>query len=514
MTSSSDLDRVSTEGDAPTVSPFELLRVVWERKWIVAVVTVLCMVAALAFGQRGEKQYSSSATLLFRDPGFARTLFGNDLFDPGQDPKRASQTTVDVISSSSVAAEARRSLRSNESIGSLLDSVTVDPSSDADVATIKATRSTPEDAAAVANAFAQGYITYRQQADRATIAQAADLLRQSLAAASPAQQGVLQRSLSNLDTLETLQTGNAEVIARATPDPSPVSPKPKRDALLGMLLGLLLGCGLALLVDRLDRRLRTRSDVEHAYRAYPVLAAVPSVRGRAPAQLTGPAREAYRMLREGLRFLDPSGAAHCFVVTSADESEGKSTVSVNLALSLAAVGQRVILLEADMRRPAAAAQLGLPRDLHGLSDFLISDVKLEEFLVDGFEYPTLDVLPSGTVPPDPSDLLRAGRIGDALADARAAADVVIVDAPPLLPVADTRVLLQQEEIDGVILVGRVGVTRRDRAAEARRVMSQSGRRVFGLVVTGSDESLASSYYDTPDERKRSLRHPGRVKDPV
>ncbi len=490
--------------DDRATSPFELFRVIWRRRLLVVLVVILSMLVSVLLVVRTPKEYSSSASLLFRDPGFARTLYGNDLFDAGQDPKRATQTNLDVVRSTNVAVQAKKLLGTDESVGSLVNSITVTPGSDSDVATVEARRSSPADAAAVANAFAKAYISYRQATDRAAVQTAQDLIQKSLETAAPDERAGLLTSLRQLEVLKTLQTGNAEVVAEAEPNDSPTSPKPKRDAILGLIVGLLAGCGLALLVDYLDRRLQTEEDVERAYSDFPVIATVPEDRlGSLQLEPSGRTGESYRMLREGLRFLDPERRMRCLVVTSADESEGKSTVARHLAVTLAAVGQDVILLEADMRRPTAGAKLGVDPGSLGLSDVLASDEPATRHLVTPLGHgSTLDVLPGGTVPPNPADLLRTGRAGDVLAELRDAADVVIIDAPPLIPVADTRVLLQLPQVDGVILVGRVGTTRRDRAREARRVLVQSHRRVLGLVVTGTADSLTSSYYsDGPVSRK-------------
>jgi succinoglycan biosynthesis transport protein ExoP len=463
---------------------------------VVVATVVVAVIIALALSLRSPKQYSASAQLLFRDPGFAQALFGNNLFSTGQqEPQRTTQTNIDVVTSLNVAAEAAGLLKTKEPVSSLLESISVSPNADADIATIKATRSSPREAAAVANAFADGYIVYRRQTDRSTVAQAEELVGQSLKSAAPGEQTKLAESLRQLGVLRSLQTGDAEVIARAQPDTTPVSPKPKRDGILGLVVGLLLGCGLALLVDFLDRRLKTIDDFERVCPDYTVIASVPHTPdpGRA-GHLSGPTGESYRMLREGLRFLDPSGKSRCFVITSSDESEGKSTVAVNLASALAAIGRRVILLEADMRRPTAATLLGIPRDAPGLSDMLVSSGDLDEFLVPIDSEPGLAVIPSGTIPPNSADLLSAGRMAEVIAQVRAAADFVIIDSPPLLPVADTRVLLRLSEVDGVILIGRAGVTRRDRLRSTSRLLTQSGLRVFGLVVTDVKLAAGSGYY--------------------
>jgi succinoglycan biosynthesis transport protein ExoP len=500
---------------APTVSPFELLSVLWRRKLIVAVVFLVSFGTATALSLRSPKQYSSSAQLLFREPGFAQALFGSGLYQTGtEEPQRTTQTNIDVVTSPSTAAAARKLLHSTESPEALLESVSATPSANANIAVIEATRSTPVEAAAVANAFANGYIVYQRETDRALVAQAEELVLRSLETASVTERPKLEESLRQLRVLRAVQTGNGEVIATAQPNGTPVSPKPKRDMLLGAVVGLFLGCGLALLVDFLDKRLKTVEDIERVYGGYPVIASIPQTRlsrdGSVAAQLAGPAGEAYRMLRESLRFVDSTGRARCFLITSAEESEGKSTVAVNLACALAAVGREVILIEADMRRPTAAAQLGVAADAPGLSDLLVSsEDEFSDYLVAPPGQPNLAIMPSGMNPPNSADLLSAGRMPAIIAAAREVGEVVIIDSPPLLPVADTRVLIRLAEIDGAIIVARAGTSRRDRIRATRRILEQSGRKVFGLVITGVAGSSEGEYYYTETPRGSSDGSRGR-----
>ena len=505
-----DLEPTPDASSAPSVSPFELLSVLWRRKLIVLAVVIVSLIVAVGLSLRSHKQYSASAQLLFRDPGFAQALFGSNLFSTGaEEPQRTTQTSVDVVTSLNVGTEAAGLLKTKEPVSSLIESISVTPNANADIATVKATRSSPSEAAAVANAFAEGYVLYRRQSDRAKVAQAQELVSQSIATTTnPAEQAKLQESLRQLGVLRALQTGSAEVIEHAQPNGTPVSPKPKRDAVLGLVVGLLLGAGLALLVDLLDRRLKKLEDFERVLPDYPIIASVPHTpTGSKALQLAGPTAESYRMLREGLRFLDPSGQARCIVVTSADESEGKSTVAVNLASSIAAVGRRVILVEADMHRPMATKMLGVGRGALGLSDLLVADAEVEDFLTGVESEPGLIVLPSGTHPPNSADLLAAGRMEEVLGHLCEIADVVVVDSPPLLPVADTRVLLRLAAVSGVILVGRAGVSRRDRVRAAGRVLAQSGRRVFGMVITDVRLSTGSSYYYYGEETGPSGARP-------
>jgi non-specific protein-tyrosine kinase len=151
---------------------------------------------------------------------------------------------------------------------------------------------------------------------------------------------------------------------------------------------------------------------------------------------------------------------------------------------------------------------------------LVSSADLDDFLVPIDSEPGLSVIPSGTVPPNSADLLSAGRMAELLGQVRDAADYVIIDSPPLLPVADTRVLLRLSEVDGAILIGRAGVSRRDRLRSATRLLAQSGLRVFGLVVTDVRVTAGSGYYryeyEEPDRRngRPKSRPQGRVRSPT
>lgn len=504
-------------GAAPTISTFDLLAVLWRRKFIVIGVCLISIGAALALSLRSPKEYSSSAELLFREPGFAQALFGSGLYQNAQEEaQRTTQTNIDIVTSRNVAAAAAKRLHSGESPEQLLESISVTPSSNANIAIIKATRSTPEQAAAVANAFAEGYVEYQRTTDRALVAQAEELVQSSLQTAGPAERPKLESSLRQLRVLRALQTGNGQIIAPAQPDPVAVSPRPGRGALFGGVVGLLLGCGLALGVDFLDRRLKTAEDIEREYGCQ-LIASIPQMPARARSgraqplegaeALGGPVGEAYRMLRESLRFVDPTGESRCFVITSAEEGEGKSTVAVNLALALDAVGRRVVLVEADMRKPSAAAQLGVGPNRPGLSDLLISHSPTADFLVRFDRAPNVRLLPSGTTPPNSADLLSTPRMGDVLTDVRNSGEVVIIDSPPLLPVADTHALLQARGVDGVVVVAQARASRRDRVRAAKRILDQSGRRVFGLVVTGVTSSREDRYsYYQYDREHRDAGH--------
>jgi capsular exopolysaccharide synthesis family protein len=485
----------SDEGRRTTV---DFIRVLWERRLLVLAVVIACVGASLAVSLTSEKEYTAESSLLLRDPGFARTLFGSDLFEGGVDPERVTSTKIAVIESPAVTQRVERVVSASFPGTDVAGAVEVEPNENSDVVTITATTDDPGKAAAIANAYANQYIAYQRQLDRAKVQSAQELVRQNLDALPPesaSERAGLQESLEQLTVLEALQTGNADVVARATPPDEPSAPKPLRNGILAGLLGLLLGIGAALLADFLDRRLKSADDFERAF-GWTVLVTIP--RGAVPelsdGDLAGVKGEPYRMLREGLRFLDITGEHRCLLVTSADAGEGKTTVAVNLARALIAGGERVILIDADLRRPAAGRQLGLDDAPQGLSTALMSSEPMSDVLVDVSPMGSLRLLPTGPTPPNPADLLRTRRMHELLDEARSLADVVIVDAAPLLPVSDTRALLDLPNVDGVLMVARAFSTRRDRATAARRVLGQSERPVLGLVLTGAREPSGDYRY--------------------
>lgn len=476
-------------------SPLRLLHVVWERKWIVLACVLVALGVAAVSVATAEKKYESTAELLLRDPGFARTLFGSNLFESGANPERDTSTTLEVIQSAAVTDRVVRALDREVTGTFAVTNIEVIAGDNSNIVRIKATTPDPDLSARLANAYANEFVAYSRDRDRAKVRDAKTLVEQTLEAAPPEQQPDLLDSLRQLTVLEALQTGQGDVLAQARANPDAAWPKPLQSAVLALLLGLLLGVAVALLADFVDRRLKTTEDFERAF-GYPVLVGVP--RGAVLANGGGPpvgaSAEPYRMLREGLRFLEVTGTQRCVLVTSPDAGEGKTTVAVNLARALMAGGDDVILIEADLRRPMAAAQLGVESNGTGLSSGLVGARTLDELLVPVDSSGKLRVLPTGPAPPNPADLLRSQRMRELLAEAREAADIVLIDAPPLLPVSDTHVLLDLPGIDGVLLVGRANTTRRDRARAAARVLEQSERRVLGVVVTGTRERLGDYYY--------------------
>lgn len=285
----------------------------------------------------------------------------------------------------------------------------------------------------------------------------------------------------------------------ATVPTQPAAPNLPLSIALGAVVGLAAGIGVALLREVLDRRIRTLADVEKAVTA-PVLGGVafdpkasarPLIVANAPLD---PRAEAFRSLRTNVRFLFPPHQTAVFVVTSAGPSEGKSTTAANLALALGESGYRVALLDADLRKPRVAGLFGIEGAI-GLTDVLIGRVAVSD-VMQRWGRGTFFVLPSGTVPPNPAELLGSDAMTTLIDDLKAAFDVVIIDAPPVLPVTDAAVLSRLAT--GVLLVAAAEATTTDNlTAAAARIEAAEGR-VLGTVVTmlpirGADKTAYGTY---------------------
>lgn len=280
---------------------------------------------------------------------------------------------------------------------------------------------------------------------------------------------------------------------------APVAPNLQLSITLGAALGLAAGVGIALLRAVLDRRIRTLADVEKAVHA-PVLGGVafdPKAKSRplivANAPLD-PRAEAFRSIRTNVRFLFPPHETAVFVVTSAGPSEGKSTTSANLAIALGESGYRVALVDADLRKPRVAGLFGIEGAI-GLTDVLIGRVGVDD-VIQRWGRGTFFVLPAGTMPPNPAELLGSEAMETLVDDLKAAFDVVIIDAPPVLPVTDAAVLSRLST--GVLLVAAAEVTSTDNLAAAAARIEGAHGRVLGTIVSmlpirGADKSAYGTY---------------------
>ncbi len=294
------------------------------------------------------------------------------------------------------------------------------------------------------------------------------------------------------------------VVSGPLVDPVPVSPRKRLDVLLGLVAGLALGIVAAVIRGLIDTTVRTAAELTELT-GLPVLGAVakdrsvpksPLVVG--PAALT-PRAESYRHIRTALQFFDVAAPLRVILVTSPNPGEGKSVTAVNLALMMAETGRTVALVEADLRRPRLTDYVAVENAV-GLTNVLAGQVDLAD-VMQPFGDSGLSVLPTGSVPPNPSELLGTDRMAKVIQHLRVAYELVVIDTPPLGPVTDGVILATL--VDAVVLVVRQGHTKRRQIRDALAGLAAVEARVVGTVLNqvprrGPDGAPMSSYrYDLP-----------------
>jgi capsular exopolysaccharide synthesis family protein len=294
----------------------------------------------------------------------------------------------------------------------------------------------------------------------------------------------------------TLQVSLVEPALTPT---APIRPRTRLNVALGLLVGMMLGVGIAFLREFLDRSIKTPEILEAATDV-PVVGTIPPFKANkqplpVAEQPRTSAAEAFRKLRTNFAFLGVDRDGLCCVVSSPSAGDGKSTVAANLAIALAQAGQRVVLIDADLRKPTLHKIFRAPQRV-GTTTVLLDHASVHDALQHlGPDMPS--ILTAGQLPPNPSELLGSRRMQDLLVELRGDYDVVLVDCAPILPVTDPMVV--SRFADGILLVARAGTTTRDQAQAARAACAKAGAQVFGTVmnattVTEGDQPAYYAYY--------------------
>jgi capsular exopolysaccharide synthesis family protein len=521
-------ERVQT---APLANFLRILR----RRWIVvALAMTLVPATAAAYALSRPDEYSAGSSLLFRSTVGSGAL-------AQQDEERAAATNASLASLRRVSERTADAIGSGLTGGAVAKAVSVKPTtSDANVLEVKAKTGDPELARRIANTYAEEFVAFRRNSDRRRARESLNTARSRIrsidgqltrledeaapegsdAAERQADQrrsleetrNQLEDNAKDLDAEVTLATGNVEVVERAD-SALAVNPKPIQTGILALGFGALIGIGLALLFETLDRRLRDPKEIEAILRR-PTLGAIPlspafARNGGRPSRRMRGLRtsdmEAFHMLRANLRYIDFDKSVKSVVVTSAAPGEGKSTVAWNLAASGANAGLRTLLIEAELRRPTLVREFNMP-DGPGLSDILVGDADeaavVQRFAVsaraDGDSAAAMDVIVAGRRVPNPADLLDSGRMEALIRKAEEDYELVVIDTPPVSVVSDPIPLLACA--GGVIIVSRLGQTTRDAAQHLQTQLEGLNARVLGVVINGitAQEGFYGSVYEYAD----------------
>ncbi|MGH2754404.1 MAG: polysaccharide biosynthesis tyrosine autokinase [Actinomycetota bacterium] len=532
-----DREALSETTDSELRSHLAVLR---SRRWSVIVLVVVATAIALTLSFRQTPLYRGESRVLVKSSSpDAYYVAPPDL-----------PTEAQLVKSEPVARLVKDELRSDKPTAYFLNNLSVDPVPESAVMRLIFVSGDATEAQQAANAFGSNYIQYRRQQTQAVLEQSQASLQSQidklerqlaqvaadqaaavnennaeLAAALEAERGtliarlgVLEQRLSDLEPQDTADLGGGEVIEAATLPTSPFSPNHISNGVLGALVGLFLGVGVAFARERLDERIRNREDAEEWLRS-PVIAVIPRHAGANPKkqEWTLVARsephshvtEHYRTLRTNMQFVMGGTGMKSVLLSSPSAREGKTTTTANLAVTLAEAGKRIVLVSADMRRPMIENYFGVKSD-HGLSTWLASEEDEPWAIIQDPGVRNLRVIPTGHIPPNPAELLSSPRMGRLLQALEAHSDLVLLDTPPVLAVADAPILASFA--GGSILVVESGSTERSAAQRAKAELERAGRPLLGLIVNSvaertSDYYYTGSYYSTPQTETRGAGKP-------
>jgi receptor protein-tyrosine kinase len=440
-------------------------RIVWKRRWFALAGFVIVVAAAVGYTMSQTPVYKATASLFVGQRQVALQDVGQGLALADLS-SRLVKSYAEVMTSRQIAERAVSDSSLGISPGEIQDGLSVQPVVDTLVLNLTYRSTDPAMAERVANAVAAAFV----------------------------------HQIREIDASQTGKGGqaavNVSIIDPAVMPGAPVSPIPKRNVALGVLLGLMLGVGLALGRDYLDVSVKNREDAERL--GFPVVGQIPKLNtGGAEVYVERDAQdiggEAFRKLRTNIGFLGVEHPIRVLLVTSPVASEGKTTCALNLAVAYADAGFRTLLLEADLRRPSLHRVFGLS-GTDGLTTVIIGETLPNHAIRNG-EVPNLQCMIAGAIPPNPVELLESEQMGELLQRLRTHFDMVVVDSPPIIPVADSVALAAR--CDGVVVVARAGSTHRDRLVEAVRQVERSGGRFLGILINEirpSDSPYEYEYY--------------------
>lgn len=463
--------------------------------WLLIVVLVAVAVGSAAvYSYTAPKRYKAEATILVTPVGEGDTTFvGMPVIKESSGLTSGVLTAASLIQTPEIAEGIRRHYNFGLSRGALLGAIDVKPLSQSNIIAVQATAGTAARAAAIANAFATELIRQRSNQFQSAVNGSMARLRARLNGLTPAQLATpaatdLQAQLSELTTLSGGRDPTLHLASAAVPPTSASWPRPLLSIAVAFLVALLIGAGAALALEVFNPRINREDELLLGHRL-PILARVPRVRttsasrylthrGKLPPHVW----EAYRTLRASLTGAGPKGGfPRRILVTSAIPGEAKTMTSVNLALTMAATGARVILIDADLRRPMIATVFGAAARSNGFGLLLLGNAPPELALLPAPGAPNLQLLLANPEHAHLVDLLQRTRLEGVLEQLQEYADVIIIDSPPLTEVADALPLA--DVVDTILVSVRLGRSRRDKLEQLRRSMAQRGVTPAGFVVT-------------------------------
>ncbi len=493
---------------------------------LIALCVVVLAGAAFGFSKRETKKYTATASLAFNDNPLSQQIAGLPGSSASSGDLLAQEASnVELVKSGDAVSKTAAVLGHGLTEEKIVGALSIEGVGESSVVDVAATTTSPALSAEIANAYAQQFVKEQQRSQLHYYRTALAIVRKQLAALSRQERAgsgglELQNRAQTLSLLAELREANVKVTAEAAIPTAPSSPKTSRNVILGVVVGLLIGLGLAFVLERFDRRIRQPEDLERIYRL-PLLGAIPesvvlsrSARRKGGKRVVVPPAEAeaFSLVRARLRFFNIDRDLRTVLIASAEPSDGKTTIARHLAEAAARLGSRVLLMEVDLRNPALAQELDIQPG-PGLADVLIGAASMDRVIQtvdldaapgEGAKERTLDVLAASAVlPPNPGELLASQAMDAVVERARSTYDLVVIDTPPLTAVSDAFPLLTK--VDGIVIVGRLGHSRRDAAERLQQVLASSGAPLLGVVTNGSKLSgFSARHYSRDGESSPSL----------
>jgi Mrp family chromosome partitioning ATPase/capsular polysaccharide biosynthesis protein len=494
------------------------LRILRRRKWYVIGTAILVAVLAVAFSLREQKAYQAQSQVLLSRQDIAGAITGTQNPSFTEDPARYAATQASLARSSSVARLAIKTAHiTGRTPSGLLGESSVTPNATADVLDFSVQDGDPAVAARLVNAYAAAFVAYQLQLQTNALSAARLQLNDQLTRLAKlgyknsAAYHRLSDSEQQLHTMQLLQS--KDTVLNHPNTGTQVRPRPSRDGLLGLGFGILIGLGLAFAAEALDRRVRTVEEVEQTV-GLPLLARLPNPPpgGRSRIAMVadpeGPYAEALRRLATNIVFWNPDRSTRTLLFTSALQQEGKSTTLANLGVALAALGNRVVLVDLDLRRPALGSLFDAHR-LTGLTDVAVGRNSLDETLCpitlqapggsgkslrewESGSPGSLYLLPTGPLPLGPGEFVASDAVAErVLAPLRERFDYVLIDSPPACVVGDALRLATQ--VDAIVAVTRLGIASRTSLNDLQRQLAAAPTPSLGVVVAGAKISAGDGY---------------------
>jgi Mrp family chromosome partitioning ATPase len=498
-----ELNPASERSEGALAPYLRALRTYWP---VVIGITIAAISASVAMVALRSPEYEATARMLITPlPQEDRTFLGVQLLRDSGDPTRTVQTAATLVKTAEAAELTSRKV--GQSGGSVLSSISVKPEGQTNILDITATAGTAKGAATLANEFSKAALQVRRQSLQRQVAAIIDKIK----AQPVAPTGEDASRLSQLQSIRDGDDPTLTISQLAAPPSAASGTAAWLVVALSVIAGFTLGSGAALLLGLLDRRIRDEDEIVRTY-PLPVLARVAPFGTRSrrteevsPLSVPPRTREAFRSL---VAQLDEEQDSRTIMVTSASSGDGKTMSSINLSFALAAEGREVILIDLDLRKPEVGRRLGIKPE-RDLSSVFSPNTSLTDILVRAPGLNSLKVVPAHIGDDAIEPLSR--ELPNILAQARALADYVVLDTPPLGEVSDA--LRVARHADKIIVVARLGNTNRVNLELMRDLLDRTGRIPAGVVVIGRTRALATGSYNyvppVAEPRPRPLRRSAR-----